>query len=734
MPRGPPGATGGRGKAPRMSAAGNMTFRRYGRSYHVVIATAADLRRVVDLDEAHWVATGAPVAGLNGDPTFLALVDSDRNGRIMCRELTDAISWLLLHLTDYAGVAAGSRALRLDAVNAERPEGAAIRGAAAKMLARLGRPDAGEITLEQVRQVKREVEGTPISEAGVVLPEAAEGEDLRQFIADVIATVGGAAHPSGREGVGRMQLETFVAKAEAHLAWLRRGEVPAGEERTEVMPLGAETPKAFAAFAALRPKLDQYFAQCDALAYDGRVAGRVGPTEAELAEMDFADPGAIDAMLLKAPLAPPRADRTLIFAEATNPRYASELETFRVEAAAAALGGPVASLSLEQWQRVKAFFAAHEAWTNAREGAEVAPLGVEALARHLEGRCAEEVRELIAASARTAFAMDNIRLTEKLLLYQAHLTNLANNFVSFPALYDMERRAMFEMGTLVMDGRRFNLAVRVADRAAHAAVAAHSDMFVLYVEVMSKEGETVYEVAVPVTSGGKGNLCVGKRGVFEDVRGREWDARVGRIIENPISVGEALVAPFRRIAALITGKIESLTTQAEKKLDTTTTGAISRVEKPGEPSAGGRGLMAGGLLMGGGVAVAALASAVAYFTKTLAGLHWWEILIGVGGAVLAVIVPTSIVAFLKLRRRDLSAVLEGSGWAVNARMRLTRAQSRFFTRRPTYPEGARGVRRRGRWLLVLLALIVLIAAAGLIRRACRSGRPAATAPTTRPAP
>ena len=116
--------------------------------------------------------------------------------------------------------------------------------------------------------------------------------------------------------------------------------------------------------------------------------------------------------------------------------------------------------------------------------------------------------------------------------------------------------------------------------------------------------------------------------------------------------------------------------------------------------------------MGGTVAVAALTSAAAYITKTLAGVEAYKILIGVAAAILAIMLPTSILAIVKLRRRDLSALLEGSGWAINARMRLTFRQGRFFTFRPPLPRGARGTRRR---LLRLLAVIVAaVLAAALI--------------------
>ena len=68
-----------------------MTFKRFGRSYHLCIDHAEDLRRVLHLDEAHWVATNAPIETLNCDPTFLGLVDTDNDGRIGCDDLIKAI-------------------------------------------------------------------------------------------------------------------------------------------------------------------------------------------------------------------------------------------------------------------------------------------------------------------------------------------------------------------------------------------------------------------------------------------------------------------------------------------------------------------------------------------------------------------------------------------------------------------------------------------------------------------
>ena len=145
-----------------------------------------------------------------------------------------------------------------------------------------------------------------------------------------------------------------------------------------------------------------------------------------------------------------------------------------------------------------------------------------------------------------------------------------------------------------MDGRYFHFSVLVKDRSTHSTLAKTSNMFILYAEIVTTDESARYEVAVPVTSGGKGNLCLGKRGIFRDTSGQEFDARIVQIIENPISIIEAMVSPFKRLARLLTGKIESLTSAAEKRLDSTAATALQA-----SAAKSSSGLMAGGLLMGG---------------------------------------------------------------------------------------------------------------------------------------
>lgn len=698
--------------------AGRFRFQYFGSALQLKVENAGDLRRVGELDEAHWVATSAPIETINADPVFLELVDTDHDGRIGCSELRQAISWLFEHLKDHAGTNAGSTALVLAAIRSESDQGRRIRETAIKILNRLGATEKSRITLDQVRQIRKEEEHRAVSEAGIVLPEAARGDEnagLRQFLNDILATVGGDPHPSGSKGVSQKCLDQFLTEAESFLGWLARAERADGEPLSPVMPLGERTSAAYSLFSSLRNKIDEYFTLCEAFLLDPRIGEQMLAGRSHLEEVDFADPAAVQSLLVNAPLAFPQANGALDFDSRINPRYAVQLEDLREGVLVPLLGDAAEKeLTREQWGQVKKSFSPHEDWVNSKPACRVESLGAQRLRKYLDdSRLVQDTRALIDQSKTTAFILDNVRLLEKLILYQAHLLSFANNSVSFPDLYNPKRRALFEMGTLIMDGRHFNLSIRVRDRSRHANIARASNMLVLYVEVGSKEKGKLYEVAVPVTSGSRGILYVGKRGVFHEVDGREMDASVVEIVENPISLWEAIMAPFHRLGRAVTGKIEKITGAAEEKLDSVGSEAVTGVQAalgeqqpvsqiPSAPS----GQMVGGVLAGGGIALAALGSSAAFVVKTLASLTWQSTLAGILVAVAAVAIPASLVAHLKLRQRDLSAILEASGWAINARMRLTRRQADYFTCVPGYPSGAKGIRARSWLVWALLAAAI----------------------------
>lgn len=683
------------------------------------IATAEDLEAILSLDDALWVATGCPLDTVRADRTFLSLLDIDDNRRIMCYEVRTAIRWLLSVLRDRSGIQTGSDSIAASAVDAESEDGARIVTALEKLVAH--NHSGSTVSLAEVRAVETDVAERPVSESGVVLPSAPEDPQVQAFLSDVVATLGGAEHPSGTRGVDQEALAAVGRQSAAYLAWREeRAADPA------ILPVGEATDEAYALLARLEPKIDQYFALCAALEIDERIVKRLKSSEEELALLDPEDRGSLTRVMTRSPIAAPAPDAALPLHRGINPHYERDLAAFVGKVVSPLLGDEAAdaeSITLEEWEKLRSAFAAHRRWREREPEHQLGRLAEATLREYAAPRYEEAVAALIEHSRATSFDLENLRLVEKLLLFQKHLVEFVNNFVSFPALYDPNGRAIFEMGSLVMDGRHFNLAVRVLDRARHRAVAQRSSMFVLYIAVRQRSGgqpsaterqapaagsiET-FELAVPVTSGRMRHLTVGKRGIFCDVDGREYDAEVTEILANPISVGEAIDAPFKRIGNLVTTKIESLTAEAQSRLDEATLGSVAA---PGTAAAPGVGattgaLAGGGLIAGSGVAIAAVGSMFTYLAGTIANLSVWRVLIGVGGALAAVIVPMTVLAFIKLRRRELSSILEGSGWAINARMRLTRAQCREFTQTPHLPPGSVRLRKR-RWLWIVMPLVVV---------------------------
>ena len=405
-----------------------------------------------------------------------------------------------------------------------------------------------------------------------------------------------------------------------------------GDEARELYSLEGETEPAFAILTAIRERVDHYFVQCQAVVFDPRLAEQLPPHQADLASSDLKDSKAIEQLMAQAPLATSDSGSVPHFSQTINTLDRANWDRLVESVVHPILGEQVDRLTRHDWQQPNERFAVYKGWIEAKPRDAVAALGQEKMKASVDGGYTHAVRELIDQSRQTARQLDNVRLTEKITLYQAYLLDIANNFVSLPNLYDPKRRAMFETGALVMDGRRFDFAVKVENRAEHTKVAGTSSMFVLYLPIQRHDVPTPLEMVVPVTSGGQGNLVDGKRGVLEDINGKQWDARILKNIDNPISIGEAVLDPFKRIGKLVGGKIEQITGAVEKELDTASRQSSTRVASESVPPpkaapAMQQRLLAGGMLAGAGVAVAAFGSAAAFivkkFSKWIGSISRW---------------------------------------------------------------------------------------------------------------
>ncbi|MBI2193765.1 MAG: hypothetical protein HYU36_17455 [Planctomycetes bacterium] len=688
-----------------------MVFRNYGGQYQLVIQTIDDLEKALQLDNTCWMATSAPCAGVQADPKFLEFLDSDRNGRIRTDEFRAAVSWTLRMLSGRRGIEEGNDVLRLEDIDTSHVDGQRLRASAVRILKNLGQPDARQLSLAQVRDLRRIRADSDENGDGIITPGAAPAPEVADFIRSVMSVAGSKPDASGEPGVSDAELVRFRQEAEAYLAWDARGRVPSGSDRSEVMVWGSDTPSASATVEAVREKLDEFFTLCCLVAIDERSAAQMRLRDEELARMNFSDRAAIEARSRAAPLAAPSREETLDLRGPINPYYREPLQKLQAQILERALGRDDGRLTRGEWQAVLDLFAPYRAWVAGKPAVSVEKLGIETLRRLLASDGEKQVRQLIEKDMAVAAEMAEIANVERLILYQQGLMRFANNFVSFPLLYDPDQQSLFQMGKLIMNGMEFTFNVRVDNRADHKASAQSAQVFVMYVEVTSGATGEHFEVATPVTRGDAQGLYRGRRGIFITPDGRVWDARVADLIVNPVSLLEAIKAPFVQLSSFVEKQADRFTTTRYADMEAGLGRGISNVDQsvkksieesakaapatpataapaPAAPAANRGGAMRD-MLVGGGVAVAALGSSFAFITSTLSQLRIWHLLAwGIAG--LSVIVtPLIVLGVLKLRRRNVSPILEASGWAINANMRITASMGHLFTHFAHFPESAR---------------------------------------------
>src|SRR4029077_4715644 len=101
-----------------------------------------------------------------------------------------------------------------------------------------------------------------------------------------------------------------------------------------------------------------------------------------------------------------------------------------------------------------------------------------------------------------------------------------------------------------LDSRSCDLVLRVDDAAKHGTMAHLSKCYLAYCDCTRPSGEKMSVVAV-FSGGDSDYLMVGRNGVFYDRKGRDWDATITKVIENPISVRQAFWSPYKKVVRRI---------------------------------------------------------------------------------------------------------------------------------------------------------------------------------------
>lgn len=674
-----------------------MMFRRIGGAGQLALRDIDDLPHVLELDEAHWALTGIDIDFLRTDRQFLDFIDEDHNGIIQADEVKRAVAWFLAHIRPEARPELGSPELRLDSIDVSAPEGAALFAAARVVLRNLGIPDSPVLSLSQIRNDDGILSNACCNGDGVITPGCFTGDcregasaipenpHLAEIVSRIMEIIGSCRDLTGAEGINRELLDSFRSGAEQYLSWYE-----APENRPELLrPCGERTADFAAAVENLQERIDRYFLHCAALDFLPGLSCRPPLVEGD---GDVPESAPMQELLEKLPIATPRPDRVLDFSAPLNPLYEKELHALAAHPAMAEfLTGSV--LSEAMWRRLTSLLAPCLEWKNAEPDKAYEKIEPAILKQWLTDGSLEELRRRIDEDLTIARELTAYHSLIKLTLFQQYLLEFLNNYVSLGALFNPRAASMLQTGKLVMDGRHYTFATPVKNLAEHKRIATMSDICVLYVEATTGRTENARRMtlAVAVTSGNIRNLFIGKHGIFYAVDGSVWDARIIDLIQQPVSISEALKMPFFRfgefVARLADRFFSTKSTEVQKTLEKTiTTGAVltppapTPAAKPQTPAVSGS-----MMLMGGGIGIAAIGSSVAFIIKSLQNISILNVLAVLLGIILIFGGPMVVISLVKLYRRNISRFLEANSCAVNRPMRLSRKLGLVFTFAPPLP-------------------------------------------------
>lgn len=697
-------------------------FHRLGGLDQVTLNTSEDLANLRDLNPKLWAALSCPASGLEFDSRTLQLIDMDKDGRIRMPEVLEAVEWLTARLANPADMAEGTAEMPLSRISAATSEGGHLLATAKSVLDSLGKPEAETISHADVAVALSRAEQNTFNGDGVIPPLAEFGPDAEMYIRDALTVIGGVEDSGGSAGISADIANAFMETLGAWNEWRDSMDHAAA-------PLGANTAEAWQLALELKSKIEDYFLRCDMASFAPWSGADPKDDERHVA----IDNGLMETSALEyLPLARIEPDRPLSLVRGVNPAWRKRVARF-AEFIRPLLSDPD-HLSRQDWENLLQVFAPYEAALSQKPAIRQVPvtiaptgipeqLGAGRVDRYLSGGVLESVLSLIAKDAAAPAASTDIADLERLVLYHAHLHRLLMNFVSFHDFYSLRHKAMFQSGTLYLDGRSCQLCLPVGDVAAHAKLAGLSQLCLVYcqcsrIKDKPETGADAMTVVAAVTAGNADMLVEGRNGVFVDSVGRDWDATVTKVVMNPISLKQAVWDPYRRVARAVGEQISKFA--ASRQADMTqklSQGATDTATGKAPPFDIGRSM---GIFAAIGLALGALGTAVASIASSLVSLAWWQLPLVFVGAFLLISGPSLVLAWVKLRKRTLGPLLEASGWAVNSLVPINYTLGKQLTGTAQIPANAHRsfndpLRKTRRWPAVLLAaaVIIVVAIAGI---------------------
>ena len=113
-----------------------------------------------------------------------------------------------------------------------------------------------------------------------------------------------------------------------------------------------------------------------------------------------------------------------------------------------------------------------------------------------------------------------------------------------------------------------------------------------------------------------------------------------------------------------------------------------------------------------------IGSALAALAKGIFALEWWQLVLSFLGILLIISGPSMVLAWMKLRRRNIAPLLNANGWAVNAAAKISIPFGETLTDVAKYPKlklkDPYAKTGMSAWVKVLITLLILGGAAAAV--------------------
>lgn len=689
-------------------------FFRSGGFDQVKLDKIADWQQLDRLDPKLWAALSCPVQGLEFDSRTLSYLDSDHDGRVRIDEVKAAVSWALSVLQQPEVLLSGE-ALPLGAINSNNEAGQTLLASAKRILQNLGKSDASSLTVADTADMALVFPANQLNGDGIITAELAQesqpqNAEVQQLINTLLGLEISSMDRSGVPGINKEQLEQFVADGRLYTEWQQQGS-------SISTVFAGDTDMVYQLVSKLDAKVTDYFTRCQLAAYDERAAEQLNGAPEDYAALSrqLLSEASSDTNYL--PLAQVNAAGKLALHKGVHPHWAADL------AALATLAQPVwgqaEQIDQAQWQQLKTAIAAYHDWKTLQPTSNAATLEPELLAACLNEATLAAAYALMDADLAQQAEAESVLDVDKLVRYQRYLRDLLRNFVNFENFYSLEQPAIFQNGRLYIDGRSCDLCLNVNDAGKHAKLAALSGTYLLYIDcVRSATGEKRSVVAA-MTAGDAGNLMVGRNGVFYDSKGQDWDATVTQIVSNPISIREAFFTPYQRIGRMISDQIQKFAAAKDKEIEAKSAAGVGDAAKvaeapaPAKPAAPFDVAKFAGIFAAIGLAIGAIGTALAAVVTGFLGLVWWQMPLAILGIILFISGPSMLMAWFKLRARNLAPLLDANGWAVNTNAKLSIKFGTRLTALAAIPAGSsrslidpyEKKSKAGLWLILVVVVV-----------------------------